>query len=103
MATFTEAQITDLAEILSTNSDVLDYHLDLYESVITESDKTRVLELVTEWQAVSTADMVTTIEPKDRNFGVRVSAGATTSSIAGRIARLLQFETSGSGSRLVRA
>ena len=103
MATFTEAQITDLAEILSTNSDVLDYHLDLYESVITESDKTRVLELVTEWQAVSTADMVTTIEPKDRNFGVRVSAGATTSSVARRIAALLQFETSGSGSRLVRA
>ena len=73
-----------------------------YASVITDTDKTRVLELVTEWQAVGTSGMVTTIEPKDRNFGVRVSAGASASSIRSRIASLLQFEAT-TGSRLVRA
>lgn len=105
MATFTEAQITDLAEILSTNSDVLGDHLEYYASVISDTDKTRVLELVTEWQAVSTTDMVTTIEPKDRNFGVRVSGGAKINSIVARIAALLQFEmVAGYGqTRLVRA
>lgn len=103
MATFTESEITDLAEILSTNSDVLGDHLEFYESVISDSDKTRVLELVTEWQAVGTSGMVTTIEPKDRNFGVRVSAGATTTSIAGRIASLLQFQTYTASGRLTRA
>jgi len=105
MSTFTEAQITDLAEILSTNSDVLGDHLEYYASVISDSDKTRVLELVTEWQAVSTTDMVTTIEPKDRNFGVRVSGGAKINSIVARISALLQFEmASGYGqTRLVRA
>lgn len=102
MATFTESEITDLAEILSTNSDVLGYHLDLYESVISDSDKTRVLELVTEWQAVSTSDMVVTIEPKERNFGARIGAGATTTSIAKRIAAFLQWPLVTS-SRLVRA
>ena len=105
MATFDESQITDLSEILGTNSDVLGAHLEYYASVISDSDKTRVLELVTEWQTVSTTDMVTTIEPKDRNFGVRVSGGAKINSIVSRIAALLQFETlSGGGqTRLVRA
>lgn len=105
MSTFTESQITDLAEILGTNSDVLGDHLDYYASVISDSDKTRVLELATEWQAISTTDMVTTIEPKDRNFGVRVSGGAKINSITARIASLLQFETAaGRGqTRLVRA
>ena len=105
MATFSESEITDLAEILGTNSDVLGAHLEYYASVITDSDKERVLELVTEWQAVSTTDMVTTIEPKDRNFGVRVSGGAKINSIVSRIASLLQFTmTAGGGqTRLVRA
>ena len=102
MATFTEAQITDLAEILSTNSSDLSYHLDAYEGVITDSDKTRVLELVTEWQALSTSDLVTTIEPNVRNFGVRMGAGATASNLVKRIGALLQFEPV-SSNRLVRA
>jgi hypothetical protein len=105
MATFTESQITDLAEILGTNSDALGYHLDAYELVISDSDKTRVLELVTEWQAISTTDMVTTIEPKDRNFGVRVSGGAKINTLAARIASLLQWQTTSTygQTRLVRA
>jgi hypothetical protein len=102
MATFTEDQITDLAEILGTNSDALGYHLDAYELVISDSDKTRVLELVTEWQAISTGDMVTTIEPKERNFGARVGSGALSASLARRIATLLQW-TIVSSNRLVRA
>lgn len=93
MATFSATQITDLAEILETNSSTLGDHLALYAAVISDTDKTRVLALVTEWQSVSTTDMVTTIEPKDRNFGVRVSAGAGTSSVARRIASLLQWTT----------
>ena len=102
MATFTSEQITDLAEILGTNSDVLGDHLEYFESVISDSDKVRVLELVTEWQAVGTSGMVQSIEPNMRNFGVRRGAGASASSLARRIASLLQWEYS-SGSRLVRA
>jgi hypothetical protein len=104
MATFSESEITDLAEILGTNSDALGYHLDAYELVISDSDKTRVLELVTEWQAISTTDMVTTIEPKERNFGTRVGGGSLASSLAFRIGSLLQWPMTAFGqTRLVRA
>ena len=102
MATFSPTEITDLAEILGTNSDELGAHLDYYESVISDTDKTRVLELVVEWQAVSTSDMVVSVEPKERNFGVRIGAGAGTASLRSRIASLLQWPLV-TGSRLVRA
>ena len=101
MATFTEAQITDLAEILSTNSDVLDYHLDLYESVITESDKTRVLELVTEWQSI-TGNPSVRFTGNDANEGFNMSIGEYKSSLARKIANFVQWPMA-SGSRLVRA
>lgn len=89
MATFDEDEITDLAEILGTNSDLLDAHLDLYASVITDSDKTKVLARVTEWAAVDN-DTVT-IEPMERNFGVRKGSSSTRSLIAQRIAALLHW------------
>lgn len=99
MATFTESQITDLAEILGTNSDLLGAHLDYYESVITDSDKTKVLARVTEWQG---ADVGVAIEPKERNFGVRIGANSTQSFIAQKIAALLQWPMASVSSRLVR-
>jgi hypothetical protein len=101
MAEFDASQITDLAEILGTNSDVLDAHLDYYASVITDSDKTKVLSLVTSWQAVTSYQ---SIDAKDRNFGVNYSPAAHRNELASRIARLVQFEQGAStGSRLVRA
>jgi hypothetical protein len=105
MATFDADEITDLAEILGTNSDELGAHLTFYAAVISDPDKTKVLSLVTEWQAISTTDMVTAIEPKDRNFGVRVSGGAKVNSLASRIASLLQWTATGTTgqTRLIRA
>lgn len=101
MATFTESQITDLAEILGTNSDVLDYHLDLYAAIITDSDKTRVLERVVEWQAID-GDFVSA-EPNATNGGGRYSPSEHRAALAARIAQILQFATYTGGSRLVRA
>lgn len=103
MATFDEGEITDLAEILGTNSDVLGLHLDFYAGVITDSDKTRVLELVTEWQAIGTDGMTESIEPKEANFGVRSGSGSSAASIKNRIAALLQFQSVATSSGLVRA
>ena len=101
MATFTEAQITDLAEILATNSDALAYHLDLYESVITESDKTKILLIVTEWQGI-TGNPSVRFTGNDANEGFNMSIAEYRASLARKIANFVQWPMS-SGSRLVRA
>ncbi len=101
MSTFTAQQITDLAEILSTNSDVLGLHLDYYASVITDTDKTAVLGSVTEYQAIESNDV--SIEPMEKNFGARIGAGDKRSLIRRRIESLLQWQSVGTGSRLIRA
>ena len=101
MATFTPEQITDLAEILSTNSDVLDYHLDLYESVITESDKTKILTIVTEWQGI-TGNPSVRFTGNDANEGFNMSIGEYKSSLARKIANFVQWPLV-SSNRLVRA
>lgn len=101
MATFTEAQITDLAEILSTNSSDLSYHLDAYEGVITDSDKTRVLAKVTEWQAIDTD--FAKFEPKESNEGFQYDPGVKRAALVQRIATLVQWPVTTTSNRLTRA
>ena len=103
MATFDEGEVTDLAEILGTNSDVLGLHLELYAAIITDSDKTAVLSRVTDYQAVEDNDV--DIFAKERNFGAQRSSDKKRSLIRARIVSLLHAEdfVSASGSRLVRA
>ena len=86
MATFSESQITDIAEILETNSDVLGYQLDLNAPIITESDKTKVLAKITEW-ATAGANF-TAIEPKEANFGAKISPNSQKDQIRRQIAAL---------------
>ena len=101
MATFTAAQTTSLARIFGTSSDAMDYHLDGREELITEDDKTAILLDVTAYVAIE--DDNVSIEPKERNFGARLSGGAKRSLIKNRIAGLIGWETVSGGSGLVRA
>jgi hypothetical protein len=104
MATFEEDEISDLAEIIGTNSDVLADRLTYYASVITDSDKTKVLARAAEWAAID-GDFVTA-HPNQANGGGEYSPHAHRANIAQRIAKLLQCEdllTTGGQTRLVRA
>jgi hypothetical protein len=91
MATFTEAQVSELAGVLGTNSDTLGYHLDAYEQVISESDKTNVLATLVLIAAIPAGNSVTSVEPKERNFGARIGAGALERKYAAKIAGWLQW------------
>lgn len=87
MATFTDSQITDLCEILETNSDFLGQHLTYVGSLITETDKTKILLKVTEW--VTAGAKFTDIEPKERNFGAKIRADRQKTQIRKQLAALL--------------
>jgi hypothetical protein len=50
MATFTEAQITDIASMFGTYSHLMDAHLDSLVSMITDADKTAILAQVARYQ-----------------------------------------------------
>mgnify|MGYP001378669319 CR=1 FL=1 len=101
MATFTESQISDLAEILCTNSDVLEDHLSYYAEQITESDKTKVLARVTEWQGLD-GDF-TRIHPRERNFGAEINPADRKGFLVRSIASLLHWQVSSGVQRLARA
>ena len=105
MATFSEAQVTDLAEILETNSINLAERLNLYASSITESDKTKVLAKVATWQA-SAGDNFTSIRPKEANFGAEINPDKQKNQIKRQIAALILCDdlvsSGGMGGRLVR-
>lgn len=95
MATFTEAQVSDLAELLNSNSDEVGDHLEYYADIITESDKTKVLDHIASWQAASTN--FTSIHPNVRNFGARINPGDLKGFYARTIANLLHFSYAGAG------
>ena len=102
MATFTDAQKSDLARIFGTNSEELGYRLDIYAGVITDDDKTAVLADVTAFEAIED-DNINIID-KERNFGARIDPDKKRSLIKKRIAGLLHCEDFMSvGSRRVRA
>lgn len=100
MATFTSAQITDLARILGTNSEELGYKLDIYAGVITDDDKTAVLADITAFEAIEDDNVFVTAGPA--GFQGSISPDKKRSLIKKRIAALLHCDDSG-GSRLVRS
>jgi hypothetical protein len=100
MATFDDSEITDLAEILGTNSIDLSTHLGFYEEVITDTDKISVLQRVTAYQAVEDDDL--DVYAKEKNYGAQRSSDKKRSLIQSRIAKLLHWQNTNSGSRLVR-
>lgn len=105
--TFTAAEVTDLAEILQTNSDVLGLHLMLFAGVITETDKDKVLGLVEKWNAEGgVGNQFVKVLPNDKNFGADIDPEREKSDIRAAISNLLQFPVGGrpggGGTRLVR-
>jgi hypothetical protein len=95
MATFTESQITDLADILETNSDVLSAHLTYHESLITDSDKTKVLSRMSEIQALDTNH--SSFTPTESNEGLNLGASSNRIFLANKLAALLHWNQTGTG------
>jgi hypothetical protein len=87
MATFSESQVTDLCEILETDSDYLADHLEFYANQISEADKTKVLAKITEWETAGAK--FTAIEPNVRNFGAKINPDNQKNQIRSQIASLL--------------
>lgn len=87
MATFTASQVTDLCEILEVDSNFLTNHLSYHASIISDSDKTKVLSKIDEW-ATAGADF-TAIEPNVRNFGAKINPDSQKNQIRSQIASLL--------------
>lgn len=102
MATFTETQISDIAEIVGSNSDYLADHLSYYELQITEADKTKVLARVAEWQAID--GNFARFTATESNEGFNLSPDENRRFLVRSITTLLYLPMSmGGGSRLVRA
>jgi hypothetical protein len=101
MATFDDQEVTDLAAIFTVTSDYMGQFLSIRDGIITETDKDRILADVTEHQAIENDNL--SIEPRDRNFGARMSGDSKRSLIRQRIAGLIGWSTStGSSASLVR-
>lgn len=103
MATFTEAQVADIAVILGTNSDLMDDHLDSYEGIITESDKTIIVAQIARYNNGTVSGRVW-FEGTESNEGFNMSTpnNAAYKNPAEVIAKLIQWPLM-TGSRLVRA
>lgn len=101
MATFSEAQITDLCRIFGVDSETLGYRLDIYAGVITESDKTAVLADITAFKAIEDDNIH--VEAGPAGFRGRISPAEKRSLIKKRIAGLIHCtDLLNSSSRLVR-
>jgi hypothetical protein len=88
--TLTEAEKLDIAKILGlTYIDVNDKVTDLGESYVTAAVEADIRELITEWETAR--DEYQSIEPKDRNFGVRYDPSAKKNTIRTELANLLYF------------
>jgi hypothetical protein len=99
---FTAAQLLTIGEILRLTPLEIENHFDVFPY---DSDTETYVE--TELTAWATArDVYQSIEPKDRNFGVRYSPGEQKNEIRNRIALALGFDIASLGAgqtRLVRA
>jgi type II secretory pathway component GspD/PulD (secretin) len=93
--TLTEAEKLDIAKILTTPGkiityiDVNDQVTNLGEAYITAAVETDIRALITEWGTISRTPF--SVEPKDRNFGVRVNSEAGRDGIRQEMASLLYF------------
>ena len=98
---FTAAQLLTIGEILSLTPLQIEQHFDVFPY---DADTETYVE--TELTAWATArEKFQSIEPKDRNFGVRYSPGAEKAEIRNRVALALGFDINSLGGRgrLVRA
>jgi hypothetical protein len=94
MATFDETQVTNLARIFGTTSDLMSTWLDVRTSIITDADKTAILADITSYQAIQDDNLQ--LEPKERNFGTRLNASDKRSLIRNRIAGLIGWQMTAS-------
>ena len=91
MATFSESQISGIATVLKSNSRDVKAIVDFYASQITESDKTKVEDLLSRWETANLK--FTSILPTESNRGVKIEAEKEKNEIRQQIANLT-FTTS---------
>lgn len=99
-----EANQLKVCQILNVTPSVLEYQLSLLADDFTSAVQTAVEAQITLWDAGASTNY-TDIEPKEANFGAKISAGSARQAIAQRIAVLLDRPdwASGAGSsRLTR-
>jgi uncharacterized protein (UPF0261 family) len=104
MATFTSAQVTDIAVVFGVDSESMTDRLVYFADLISDDDKTKALLDVTAHEAVE--DDYVDILPNNANKGAKVSPDAQRALIKKRIAGLLHCKDllqSSGGGRLVRA
>ncbi len=89
---FSSSQKAKLIQILSMNAIALDSHLAAYAASITAEMETEVDDLINDWVSLNGAHE--SIEPKDRNFGVRYDPSSWRTQIATNIGNLLFFASS---------
>ena len=97
---FTPAQLVTIGEILALTPLEIENHFEVFP--YDADTETYVETELTAWATARSGYF--SIEPKDRNFGVRYNGAELQSAIRQRVALALGFDTSsGSSSRLVRA
>ena len=103
MATFTDSEITDIAEIVGLTTDYLSNHLVYFASLIPDEAKTRALSRVADYQSVE--DDVTEVHSNNANYGASISSSQKKAGIRDRICTLLYLTgiagSSGGGSMSV--
>lgn len=87
--------MTDIARVFGASSDAMDYHLDLYANLITETDKTAVLADVDAHELIE--NDVEVVTAAAGGFKGNVSAFNKQAKIKKRIAGLIQWPYSSSG------
>lgn len=88
----TEAEKLDVSMILGvTYVDVNDKITNLGATYITAEVETKIREELTRWETAG-IDFVS-VEPKEANFGARISPGLAKADIRSRLASLLYFNT----------
>lgn len=99
MATFAEGEVTSLARIFGTTSDIMQLWLSLRAGIITDSDKTAILADVTAFEVIESDNVY--IDAGPAGFKGRISPQEKRDLIASGIAALIGWEQ-GKGPELVR-
>jgi topoisomerase IA-like protein len=85
MATFTEAQVTDIATVMEASSEYISGHLGVYGGFITESDKTAILADAAAYLLIQ--DDNVNIYAKESNRGAQINASAARRLIRDRVGK----------------
>lgn len=102
MAVFDEAQVTSIASMFETNSDVMDTHLDLHAGIITDADKTEITAQIARFTNGTVKGRVW-FEGKESNRGYNMSAPVSADNRDPRavVAGLIQWSWYGSGQAML--